>query len=1220
MSYTILEKKQSFGINKAFIKQAIVKNNIEIFAHSLNDYLTALRHAQTNNESEEHQKALLKEFLQSVIGKDHYINTKDRIDLAIYGSSTSHSPVNVIIEVKSLNNKNEMLSKTDINKKALHEALLYYARERIAENNINLKYITITNGLEWFIFDAQIFEKLFYNNKQFIKAYNAFKDKILTNTNTDFFYNNIAKQFIANIEPTALEFAYINLADYHNKDITELKKIYKLFSKEHLLKLNFLNDSNSLNKGFYDELLYILGLTESKQGAKKIIVRHKKNAGSILEATIEHIRDWDRLSGVKDIQNYGTTEDERLFNVALGLNIVWLNRILFLKLLEAQLISYHPKEQNEYRFLNIEKISSFDQLDSLFFQILARKTAERKDTLTQFSYIPYLNSSLFESSELEKHVLVIGNLPNNLTLPLYSKTVLKDNEGKPLKGKLSTLEYLFRFLDAYNFSSEGSDDIQEDNKSLINASVLGLIFEKINGYKEGSFFTPSFITMYMCQQSIRKAVLQKFNNHYGWQLSEFNELYNKIEDKQHANQLINSLKICDPAVGSGHFLVSALNEIIAIKSELKILMDTDGKVLRDYDIEVSNDELVITIDGELFSYNPKNKESQRVQKTLFHEKQTIIENCLFGVDINPNSANICRLRLWIELLKHAYYKNGTELETLPNIDINIKCGNSLISRFTVRQKIGNALKKAGHTIQSYKNAVYTYKNAASKDEKRQVLQIIDKVKDSYKEDLLNKDYNDVRKVRNELESFLKQSDLFANDSKLIEDNKKKEVELNKKLTEQENKLKEKKEGIVYQNAFEWRFEFPEVLNDEGEFIGFDTIIGNPPYGVSFSEIEKKYLIKNYNKIPDFEIYYFFINKGFEILNKSGLIYYIIPNSILFNVNAKKYRSFIVEQKLILEIIDCSDYEIFSEAKVRNVILGLGTKPNVEQTYFNYKSTEKLTNIETFFTQKDKKLPVSLLDNFIANWSLPFKLPEEKINLIKAINNYSTAKVIDIFPSISQGLIPYDKYRGQDPDIIQNRVFHSPTKKNETYMPWLHGKDITPYSVKWTGQEYFQYVDGVANPRKPYFFNTKRILIREITNPKIYAAITESVLYHDPSLLIISEYNSKNFISLEAILGILNSRFATFYHFNSSPKATKGIFPKILIQDIKNFPIPKEPNPKIVKMIENKVKKRLDSNENNQRLENEIDFLVYKLYGLTYDEVLTIDPATPVTPEEYDVGI
>ncbi|MFM5942022.1 MAG: hypothetical protein ACKO9G_01320, partial [Dolichospermum sp.] len=122
-----------------------------------------------------------------------------------------------------------------------------------------------------------------------------------------------------------------------------------------------------------------------------------------------------------------------------------------------------------------------------------------------------------------------------------------------------------------------------------------------------------FITMYMCRETIRRAVIQKFNDVKGWNCETIDDLYDKIEAKKAANDIINSLKICDPAVGSGHFLVSALNEIIAIKSELKILLDRQGKRLKEYGFEVANDELVVTDeDGLLFEYNPKNQESQRV--------------------------------------------------------------------------------------------------------------------------------------------------------------------------------------------------------------------------------------------------------------------------------------------------------------------------------------------------------------------------------------------------------------------------------------------------------------------------------------------------------------------------------------------------------------------------------------------------------------------------------
>ena len=336
--------------------------------------------------------------------------------------------------------------------------------------------------------------------------------------------------------------------------------------------------------------------------------------------------------------------------------ITWINRILFIKLLEAQLINYH-KGDRCFAFLNWEKVPSYQELNNLFFNVLARKYSDRQGKEKEvFAKVPYLNSSLFEPTEMEQQTIFISNLTEE-KLPIFSETVLKDSQGKKRRGELNSLEYLFEFLDAYDFSSEGSEAIQEDNKTLINASVLGLIFEKINGYKDGSYFTPGFITMYMCRETISRAVVQKFNDIKSWNCQNLEQLYDKITDKQEANQIINSLKVCDPAVGSGHFLVSALNEIIAIKSELKILLDRKGKTLRDYQVAVVNDELVITDDdGELFEYYPHNQESQRVQETIFHEKQTIIENCLFGVDINPNSVKLCQLRLWIELLKNAYYK------------------------------------------------------------------------------------------------------------------------------------------------------------------------------------------------------------------------------------------------------------------------------------------------------------------------------------------------------------------------------------------------------------------------------------------------------------------------------------------------------------------------------------------------------------------------------------
>ncbi|MBL0327025.1 MAG: hypothetical protein IPP61_17995 [Cytophagaceae bacterium] len=244
----------------------------------------------------------------------------------------------------------------------------------------------------------------------------------------------------------------------------------------------------------------------------------------------------------------------------------------------------------------------------------------------------------------------------------------------------------------------------------------------------------------------------------------------KTDEVLKANEIVNSLHICDPAVGSGHFLVSALNEIIAIKSELGILADEKGNNLSGYEIDIVNDELIITDQqGNLVEYKinngkPINKEIQRLQKTLFHEKQTIIENCLFGVDINPKSVLICRLRLWIELLKNAYYKESDykELETLPNIDINIKCGNSLLSRFPLDADLSKALKSIKYDIKAYRGFVNDYKNEKNREVKRGLQQIIDAIKTDFKTEIIKtgKDFMNWYNAKGELDNLTMQTNMF----------------------------------------------------------------------------------------------------------------------------------------------------------------------------------------------------------------------------------------------------------------------------------------------------------------------------------------------------------------------------------------------------------------------------------------------------------------------------
>ncbi|MCW3109621.1 MAG: type restriction endonuclease [Segetibacter sp.] len=683
-------------------------------------------------ESEENLKGHVMDFLKNTwYSPAYHIATKGRTDFVIHNSKDASHTTGVLFEAKKPSN-NEMVTTADLNRKAMHEIVLYYLRERIEHHNGDIRHIVITSIYEWFVFDVQEFERLFFKNAGLVKDYKAWMAKQKVSPNNDFFYNDIAKPFLAALDEE-IEFTYFDIREFEkplrnsDKDNdNKLIPLFKVLSPTHLLKLPFANDSNSLDRGFYTELLYIIGIEEVNEGNKKIIRRRaecKRNDGSLIENTIVQLDTENCLHKVTDRSSYGDTNDEQMFSVASELCITWVNRILFLKLLEAQLLKYH-KGNPAYKFLNYTTLPQYDELYKLFFMVLAKKQPERTEKVrARYSHIPYLNSSLFDRTPLEEQTIRINMLDDEADLPLPDRTVLRDDRNKPIAPKLNTLQYLFEFLNAYDFASEGTEEIQEERKTLINASVLGLIFEKINGYKDGSIFTPGFITMYMCRQSIRQAVVNKFKEKYNWKAYTFDDLQNYISDDRSAkriidhNALINTLTICDPAVGSGHFLVSALNELIAIKSELGILADKNGKRLSDHLAIVENDELLI-IDKErnFFTYSVAtahdhitipNAEVQRVQETLFHEKQTLIENCLFGVDINPKSVQICRLRLWIELLKNAYYiaeggKSNGELQTLPNIDINIKTGNSLISRFGLDEDLRSATRILRRRYQSTK--------------------------------------------------------------------------------------------------------------------------------------------------------------------------------------------------------------------------------------------------------------------------------------------------------------------------------------------------------------------------------------------------------------------------------------------------------------------------------------------------------------------------------------
>lgn len=1257
-------RKLQQALNPAYRKQTVKREEMEAFKQQLRGLLAHLN----PDESEENAKGHLTTFLKGAFYADAYlVATKERADLVIHNGPRADAPVAVLLETKRPRAQGQpaaadMVRSDRPNVKAMHELLLYFLRERIEEHNTDLKYLIITDVHEFFVFDAADFERLFLKNRALLKDYKDWRDGRKTSATTEFFYQHIAQPMLEGLdeELPCVHFDLRHYAAYaQNDDPTDdyrLIPLFKLLAPTHLLRLPYTNDSNSLNKDFYYELLHLIGLEETKEANKKVIRRKpegQRDAGSLLENAIRTIQTEERLERISDRSRYGHTTEEQLFGAALELSITWVNRILFLKLLEAQLLQYHHGDA-AYRFLHSGLLRDYDEVNELFFEVLAKRPADRSDyTRARFGRVPYLNSSLFEITPLEAETIRINSMKDRFELPLYGRSVLKDDKGRRRTGSLPVLEYLFAFLDAYNFSSEGSEHIQEDNKTLINASVLGLIFEKINGYQDGAFFTPGFITMYMCQQTLRRATVQKFRESTyfaDFDSDAFGDLRNYLSRKYStpdlaaANALVNGLRICDPAVGSGHFLVSALNELLAIKSELGILSDRQGKPLP-VRVEVANDELSAqwARTDELFAYRPGVQESQTVQEALFHEKQTLIEGCLFGVDLNPNSVKICRLRLWIELLKNAYYKAPDELETLPNIDINIKQGNSLVNRFALDADLRPVLRQNKWNITDYRLAVASYHSARSKDDKRQLMEHINRIKSDFQTHITSNDprIKALSKLRGQkfvLENKAEIGNLFE---KLKEEDVAQDLQkLDAQIAKAEAEVEEIRSAVIYRDAFEWRFEFPEVLNEEGEFVGFDAILGNPPY-FSLSKIKEQsnYFAnagyETYSKGAD--IYCLFYERGGQLLKPNGFLNYITSNSWLRAIYGEPLKQLFVTKLRPLSLLNIQDIQVFEEATVESNVILL-QKAALDQAFPVASITKEYSLgdslLDYFDNHKFSFYPTTSNEWFIGDQSVSnlkskiergSKLLKEfqvRINfgiktgyneafiidsdkkqelikrdpqselLIKPIlrgrdlkkysHEFANIFVICTFPSLGLNIDDYPSIKNHFLAIGQNRLAQS-------------GE---PGSRKKTNNKWFETQDSIGYWKD---FEVPKIIWGEISDkPKF--AYDDSGYYAEATTFLMTGER------LKFLLAILNSRVSEWY-FNLIGTTTGMGTNRWKKYKIELLPI-KEPDEKTEHHITDIVDKIIQAKQSSptadtSALEAEIDALVYALYELTEAEIALV---------------
>ncbi len=1263
-----LEKiKIDKSLNKAYFKQSLKSENIDLLKKELLKVYSYF----DKKQDEEYHKNIISDFLKAVYYKDRYIvNINKNQDLVIKLGNEIDDKVGVILEFKKPTEKRDMISVENPNTKAFQQLIFYYLRERIDNNNSSIKHLISTNFNEWFIFDEVWFEKNIYRNTKLKKEYSEFK---LSGHDTKFFYEEIAAKFIDNIDCN-LPYTYINLNDYekiiNNSEKNEDKKLinlYKILSPEHFLKLSFSNDYNKIDTRFYNELLYILGLEENKKGGKKLITRVKeknRNAGSLLENTINIISIRHKLKNIERLDLFGENEEQQLFSIGLELSITWLNRILFLKLLEGQLIKYH-KGNTDFAFLNSKKITDFDEVDELFFEVLAIKPEKRPTSVNKkFGDLPYLNSSLFEITELEEKTSQISALKDRLTLPIASFTVLKDKNGKKQTGELNTLEYLFEFLNAYNFSSETKAEIQDDNKTIINAAVLGLIFEKINGYQDGSFYTPSFITTFISRETIRTTVVNKFSETYKKQFKDFEHLkdfidYSDKEERKKANEIINNLQICDPAVGSGHFLVSVLNELIAVKSELKILSDTNEKRIKGIKIENVNDELEIIDEetSEPFQYYVNEKgnppsEIQNVQKAIFYEKRKLIENCIYGVDINPKSVLICRLRLWIELLKNTFYTKSSNykfLETLPNIDINIKTGNSLINKFDSKMPLIHKHEIKGFILQ-YKLIANEYKKTSDYEQKTKFREQIKRLKTELEKYAFPKDkyYRKYKQKEKELGSLL--------EARLKGETARKQIV---KLSEEVLKLETRyKENYfkVYTNTIEWAFEFPEILSDEGEFQGFDLVIGNPPYFSISKDQHLKEVNENYQTFKQTgDVYMLFIERGLQILKPKGKLCMITSNKWMRAAYGDTFRNYLLKNAKPELLLDFGGVKIFDEATVDTNILFIKkekqTNISFDAVYFKKNFKPDKDDIEKY--TKENKITLSGLTS--ESWNIA----SDKVNKIKE-KIQQKGKILENWDNkINYGI----KTGFNDAFFINGKtkdeLIAQDPKSAEIIEPLLRGRNVHKYYIDKEDQFLINTYNGkLIEEENPTTGKITKVRVDRIEVEQNYPAIYKYLLKNKEKLIKRSDQgehwtNHRNcayqhlFYGEKIIYPETTVRRSEFYLDNNSYLTDKtcfiltgenlkylnGVLSSKLIeyyletelrtlgkksiqyskQYMEKLPIPEitENNKKNVTKIENFVSEILTTKEKDAKVDTtkqqtEIDKLVYKLYALSKEEIKTIE--------------
>lgn len=763
--------------------------------------------------------------------------------------------------------------------------------------------------------------------------------------------------------------------------------------------------------------------------------------------------------------------------------------------------------------------------------------------------IPYLNGGLFETDPAPLHAL---------DFPAEHFRALLD------------------FFGQYHFTIDENDP--EDHEVGIDPEMLGHIFENLleDNKDKGAYYTPKAIVAYMARQSL----LHYLQTHLG-ENAELSVLLNekdftRLEKNgfvhQHAKrieELLDAVKICDPAIGSGAFPIGLLQEILWTRLTLDLTLNTP-------------------------------EERARL-------KRRIIQNSIHGVDLDPGAVEIARLRFWLALVV-----DEDQPRPLPNLDYKIHRADSLIEYIRGEPvhlgKVNAADKRTHGAIQSLitaKAALFTAQKLPEKRAARFALYralaevaIAEFIWLRNEMGLIAGDAERAAQLDNGLKEFSHRLELINNAAKL-------------KAEHQDRRLDELRAWFDddQKPTFLWQLHFGEVYAKGG----FDIVIANPPYFdvKGMDPLVKAEIFARYDTSENrINLYSTFVHLAHEsLVSRKGCIAFVIPNSLLHGESYQKLRRRLVSK--ISEIIKLPD-SVFPTATVETILLFTASGIcNTARTHV-FANNERFTPEIRCPTATDKR--VWLQD---ANCRFILGQDTKKAQLVSKIRKGGTELKEGYETCL--GITPYDKAKGHTPHQIKSRVFHSSTKLNTQYVPLVEGGNFGRGYLRPDIKEWLRYGDHLGAPRESRFFEAPRVIVRQILgreHPRIVSCYTDKTIYHTQIAFAIISRNKDKESEGKYLSALFQSRTLNFYHESVFIDREKVVFPKALIANFKQLPIPPASDAdkaRLGQLAEACAAAAQRGDDETLAVhEAEIDEIVYRLFDLTEEEIALIESALAPT--------